>query len=293
MIDQLKSMGIFVTVADEATFRGAAKKLSISPGIVSIHIKKLEEKIGAPLFYRSTRRVTLTQDGIAFYSAAKAMMTSARDGLDLFSNQASVNLTDLRIAIPDTLASNPIFERIIAFGKNHTGIRVNLMSTDQQQSLIGEGYDVAIRMGHFENSDLKSKRIGEDSRVLVAAPTYIKSKPTAESPHDLKTWDFVSFSLVPESIDLKMESSEPINLWGQTIARASSTQTVHALCSAGLGVAALPSHEVAKDVESGRLELVLPEWKDPTLLPIYLVWAQNADLNIATREFINFMSQNN
>ena len=78
MIDQLKSMAIFARVVDEGTFRGAAKKLSISPAIVSIHVKKLEEKIGAPLLYRSTRSVTLTQDGKAFYQAAKAMMASAR-----------------------------------------------------------------------------------------------------------------------------------------------------------------------------------------------------------------------
>lgn len=291
MIDQLKSMAIFARVVDEGTFRGAAKKLSISPAIVSIHVKKLEEKIGAPLLYRSTRSVTLTQDGKAFYQAAKAMMASARDGLDLFANQANTHLTELRIAMPDTLASNPIFEKIAAFAKNRTGIRINLISTDQRQSLIGEGHDVAIRMGFFKDSELKMKRIGEDKRILVAAPSYTKVRDTPKHPSDITDWDFISFSVVPDSVNLKSKTSKVENIWGNTIARASSVQTACTLSVAGLGVTALPYHEVKRDIQDGRLAPVLPKWSDTKVLPIYLVWAQNADLNLATREFINFMSR--
>lgn len=291
MIDQLKSMAIFASVVEEATFRGAAKKLAISPAIVSIHIKKLEEQIGAPLFYRSTRRVTLTQDGKAFYQAAKAMMSSARDGLEQFSSKARIHLTELRIAMPETLVTNPVFEKLTAFAKNHSGIRLNLISTDKRQSIIGEGHDVAIRMGKFEDSDLKIKRIGEDKRVLVAAPSYMKDRPKPDHPRDLMESAFVSFSLVPESIHLKYKKMKVQNIWGKTMAKASSAQTVRFLCIAGLGIAALPYHEVKRDIDLGHLELVLPEWSDMTVLPIFLVWTRNADLNVATREFINFMSR--
>jgi DNA-binding transcriptional LysR family regulator len=291
MIDQLKSMAIFAAVVDEGSFRGAAKILNLSPANVSIHIKKLEAQIGAPLLYRSTRRVTLTQDGKSFYQSAKAMLTAARDGLDQFAQRANTPLTDLRVAIPETLSSNPIIKKIAAFTKNHTGIRLNLMSTDQQQSLIGEGHDVAIRMGFFKASDLKSKRIGSDTRILVAAPSYIELRPTASHPRELKNWDFVSFSLVPDFIDLKKANEKSGNVWGQVIAKASSAQSVKALCLAGLGVAALPYHLVERDLASNRLVHLLPAWADEKELPIYLVWIPNADLNPATREFINFMSQ--
>jgi len=291
MIDQLKSMAIFASVVDEASFRGAAKKLNLSPAIVSIHVKKLEEKIGAPLLYRSTRCVTLTQDGKVFYQSAKSMLNAARDGLDKFAQGASTQLTELRVAIPDTLSTNPIIEKITAFTKNHTGIRLNLISTDQQQNLIGEGHDVAIRMGHFKNSEMKSKRIGEDRRVLVASPSFVNSQPRAKHPEDLKSWDFVSFSLVPDYIDLKKANKTSGNIWGNVIAKASSTHSVKALCIAGLGVAALPFHQVERDLKAGRLIQILPDWQDCKTLPIYLVWVPNADLSIATREFINFMSK--
>lgn len=291
MLDQLKSIAIFATVADELSFRAAAAKLSLSPSIVSVHIKRLEKQIGAPLFYRSTRHVTLTEDGKLFYHSAKAMMNIARDGLDKFADQASTNLTELRVAMPDVLAANPIIDVIAAFAKNHTGIRLNLISSDRQKNLIDEGYDVALRMGHFKDSNLKSKRIGEDRRVLVSAPSYIKRQSVPQHPEDLKTWNFVCFSLVPERIRLQRDGSETHEIWGNSVARASTTRTVTALCCAGLGVAALPYFQVETDLRQGRLELVLPEWSDPTLLPIYLVWPSNADFNVATREFINFVSR--
>lgn len=290
MIDKLKSMAIFAAVVDEGSFRGAAKKLAISPAIVSLHVKKLEEQIGAPLLYRSTRRIRLTQDGKAFYPAAKAMISAANDGLGQFASQANIHLTELRVAMPDTLSTNPIIDRISDFVKNHTGIRLNLMSTDHQQSLINEGHDVAIRMGHFKDSDLKSKRIGEDERILVCAPSYANKKTRPQAPQDLSDWDFVSFSLVPDYMVLHKEELVSENIWGTVIAKGSSAQSVRALCAAGLGLAALPYHLVKRDLEAQRLIRILPDWHDPKKLPIYLVWISNADLSLATREFINFMS---
>ncbi|MEP4052325.1 MAG: LysR family transcriptional regulator [Litorimonas sp.] len=291
MIDKLKSMAIFATIVEEGTFRGAAKKLAVSPAIVSLHVKKLETQIGAPLLYRSTRRVTLTQDGEAFYESVKLMMSAAEDGLNHFSSQARTQLTELRVAIPDTLSVNPIMTKITAFAKNHTGIRLNLMSTDKRQSLIGEGHDVAIRMGYFKDSDLKSKRIGEDRRVVVASPAYLEKKADPEAPEDLLTWDFISFSLVPDHLQLKQGNDTSQNVVGNVIAKANSALSVRALCLSGMGVALLPYHLVERDLEMGRLIRVLPSWEDTKVLPIYIVWIPNADLSLATREFINFMSR--
>lgn len=290
MIDKLKSMAIFATIVDERSFRGAAKKLGISPAITSVHMKNLEEQIGAPLLYRSTRRVTLTDEGRRFYQSAKSMIDIAKDGLEQFSGQATQHLTELRVAIPDTMSTNPIVEKIAAFARNHTGIRLNLMSTDRQQNLIGEGHDVAIRMGYFKDSELKMKRIGQDQRVIVAAPAYVEHQSPLKRPEDLKNWDFISFSLVPDRVEFENANRKTENVWGQIITKASSAHSVHALCRAGLGVAALPYHLVKQDLESNRLTQLLPSWTDTKTLPIYLVWISNADLNHATREFINFMS---
>ncbi len=289
MIDQLKSIAIFVTIVEQKSFRAAAKKLFISPSQVSLHVKKLEEQIGAPLFYRSTRVVSLTRDGERFYTESRKMVETARKALAIFGSDAKEQLTDLRVAIPDTLVSNPIFSKITDFAKNHTGIRLNLISSDIRTNLLREGNDVAIRMGRMIDSDLKMKKIAEDKRVVIASPSYLAQKPEPKKPEDLQSWDFISFSAVRSGFELRQGNQKPKVIWGKTVALADSVQSVRGLTLAGLGVSTLPFYEVKRDLEEGRLEQVLPEWSDRDL-GVYLVWAKNADLNLATREFINYLS---
>ncbi|MDE1467965.1 LysR family transcriptional regulator [Aurantiacibacter sp. D1-12] len=283
-------MAIFVSVVDEKSFRGAAKKLLISPSVVSLHVKTLEQQIGAPLLYRSTRAQSLTREGVRLYEIAKKMVTTARDGLELFGSHAPEQLTDLRVAIPDTLVSNPIFSRITDFAKNHTGVRLNLMSSDIQQNMLRKGYDVAVRMGAMTDSDLKMKRISQDDRVVIASPEYVASKPAPKSPDDLKQWDFISFSAVPDGIELSKGKPAAELIWGKTVALADSVNSVCGLAVEGLGVATLPYYEVKPLLDDGKLVRILPEWSDRSL-GIYVVWPRNADLNVATREFISHLSR--
>lgn len=289
MIDQLKSMAIFANVVEENSFRGAAKKLKISPSIVSLHIKNLEQQIGAPLLYRSTRSLSVTREGQQLYEAAKAMLTTARDGLDLFATDAETKLTDLRIAIPETLTSNPAFDKITAFAKNHTGIRLTLISSDVRGNLLSEGHDLAVQMGRLSDSELKSKKIGEDHRIVVAAPAFLDKIPEIAHPDDLNDLDFISFSVVPDGLELRKGRSNPKPYWGKTAIIADSMRTVRKLTVQGLGITALPYYEAEEDLKNNRLIHILPEWSD-RVLGIYIVWPRNADLSLATREFINYLS---
>ena len=289
MIDQLKSMAIFANVVDENSFRGAAKKLKISPSIVSLHIKNLEQQIGVPLLYRSTRSLSVTREGQQLYESAKTMLTTARDGLDVFAVDAGTKLTDLRIAMPETLTSNPAFNKIINFSKNHTGIRLTLISSDTRGNLLNEGHDLAIQMGSLSDSELKSKKIGQDRRVVVAAPSYLEKRPKIIHPDDLKDLDFISFSVVPDRLELRKVGSQPKHYWGKTAIIADSMQTVRKLAVQGLGISALPYYEAEQDLKENRLVHILPEWSD-RVLGIYIVWPRNADLSLATREFINYLS---
>lgn len=289
MLDQLKSMAIFASIVDEGSFRGAARKLKLSPSIVSLHIKNLEQQIGAPLLYRSTRSLSVTSDGQMLYTAAKAMIASARDGLDAFAGGAGAHLTELRIAIPDTLTSNPVFSKIIGFAKNHTGIRLTLISSDVRSNLLDEGHDLAIQMGRLGNSELKSKKIGEDRRITVASPSYLAKISKIAHPNDLKDLDFIGFSAVPEGLQLRKSGSKVKTYWGKTAITADSIRTVRKLAVQGFGISAMPYHEVELDLEENRLVQVLPDWTDISL-GIYIVWPRNADLSLATREFINYLS---
>lgn len=289
MIDQLKSMAIFVTVVEANSFRGAAERLQLSPSVVSSHITKLEKQVGAALLYRSTRALSLTREGERFYVSAQKMVQSARSGLNLFSGSAPEKLTEIRIAMPVTLCTHPTFLKIIDFIDDHSGVMVTLLSSDRPQDLLKDGIDVAVRMGNFRDSDMKTRNIGEARRAIVAAPSYIAMKNKPAQPRDLLNWDFISFALVPDTVSLTRPGQKPQVVWGKTVAVADSVETMRALAIAGMGLTALPLHAVQDDIEQNRLVEVLPDWTEQ-ILAINLTWPRNANLNRSAREFIDFMS---
>ena len=127
-------------------------------------------------------------------------------------------------------------------------------------------------MGFFKDSDLKTRRIGQEDRVLVAAPSYLDNGPNVQEPLDLQKHNFVSFSLVPDLIELTDKDGTKVEVWGETVVATDSAETSRVLALTGLGIAALP-HESLKAV-----------------LPISLTWPNNATLNKLTREFVDFLS---
>ncbi len=223
------------------------------------------------------------------YKASRAMILSAEGGLDLFAREATKRLTDLRVAIPATLAPHPIFEKVTSFCKRYSGIRLTLSSSDTMLDLFKENFDIAIRMGKLEDSSLIAKRIGEDQLMVVAAPSYMETRPSLTHPNDLKSWDCIRFSPVQNEINLSKKGSKAKAVWGQSAVVVDSIEAMRRLAIAGVGLASLPRSAIEDDLRSGRLERLLPDWNDKTL-GIYLVWAKNADNNEATRYFIDHMA---
>lgn len=289
MIDQLKSLAIFVAVVDTKSFRAAAEKLSLSPSVVSHHVTQLEEKIGTALLYRSTRALSLTREGEILYERATKMVASARDALGVFSTEANSSLTELTITVPITFGGHPLFSRLTEFSNAHPGILLNLISSDSRRELLKEGFDLAIRMGRIKDSELKVKKIGEETAILVASPDYLASRSKIKSPADLKDWDFIGFSPVEETLVTQKDDGPKFSVWGHTRIRADSISTTTRLALAGLGVANIPMTFIEDDLASGKLVSVLPDWSGKHL-PIYLVWPKNAGRDSATRAFIKHMS---
>ncbi len=289
MIEHLKSLAIFATVVEAGSFRGAASRLGISPSVVSDHVSQLERELGNALLYRSTRALSLTEPGKALYPKAQNMLGHARDGLEAFSRTGHKKTTKLRIALQATMNGHSIVARIAAFVDEHPGVLVQLFSSDRQADLQREGYDLAIRVGYFRDSELKTRRIGDEPRILVASPLYLEKRATIREPSDLADHDFVSFSLVPDSVELSRPQYKKAEVWGRTIVTADSAETVRALAVTGLGLAALPFEALREDIEAKRLRRVLPDWEEK-LLPISLTWPKNATLNVLTRELVNHLS---
>jgi len=261
----------------------------VSPSVISHHINQLEKKLGVVLFYRSTRAITLTDDGTRLYESTTAMMAAAENSLSLYSNSADHRLVDLRVAIPNMLSGHPVFERIIEFAKKNPGIKLNLNSSDVALNLISENIDVAIRIGRLKDSDYKARKIGEDRRVMVASSALIKRHEKLTHPDQLSTWDCISFSSVPDRFTFRKGRST-VEVWGKTAAATDSLSTVRELCIAGIGVAGLTYETAKNQIKKKQLIELLPEW-NTQILDIYVIWAKNADIKKHTRQFINTLAQ--
>ena len=288
MIDNLKSMAVFAIVVEEKSFRGAASRLTLSPSVISHHVSKLEQQVGAALIYRSTRAFSLTEEGKQLYLCATQMLSAANDGMSQFSQVGSPAITQLRVAIPEMLTSLPLFDRVTQFAEQHPGVQLNLSSSDITSNLIKDTLDVAIRIGRLKDSELKVRKIGEDKLIAVAAPALIKAHPRPAAPEDLRTWKHISFTPVPNDIEYKKSGTATRHIWGVTSAVTDSVQVMHKLARAGLGVAGLPYKLVHDDIKARSLQQLLPEWNGRTL-DYFIVWHKNISARSVTRAFINHM----
>ena len=289
MLDQLRQIAIFAKTVDHGSFRGAARALDLSPSVVSHHIAQLEERLGSALLYRSTRQLSVTDDGKRLLAEARVMISAAEAGLQAVANRNRQLSGVLNVTLPAVLAQSALIDRIAAFSASHPNVRFILDFSDTRREVIGTGIDVAIRMGRLTDSSLKSRKLYEIKRRLVASTSYVEGRPPPASPEDLKDWDWLELS----PVRLKPEFRRP----GRRTARPKPTprlsvndaHAIYRLARAGAGLAILPEFLSNEDVASGSMRHVLPDWRlDP--IGVFAVWPPNAPREGLTTHFIEALS---
>ncbi len=289
MIDHLRTMAIFQTVVEAGSFRAAAKRLDLSPSVVSHHITQLEAHLGTALLYRSTRKISLTDDGAELFSASQKMAAAAQAGLDAVHRSSDQPTGRLRVAVSGAVFENPPYiDHLIAFTKRYPKVDVAISFSDQKVDLIGSTYDAAIRIGWLEDSQYMARKLCTIERVLVAAPAYLAGKAMPKVLDDLADWDWIKLTQVPVTKQLINTAGEVPVL---TTTVAVEVDSVAALCQMalnGLGIAAVPRFLVKSDLQDGRLIALSPAWN--LLAPAaYVVWPNNASRDSLTIRFVQFL----
>ena len=290
MIDNLKSMAVFAIVVEEKSFRGAANRLTLSPSVISHHVALLEKRVGVALIYRSTRSFSLTDEGARFYVSAKSMLVAASNGLGEFVGEGSEKLTQLRIAIPEMLTSNPIFDGITDFAHQNPGVQLVLASSDTATDLVRQTIDVAIRIGRLKDSELKARKINTEELVVVVSPAYLKGRKKISHPNELEAWNRIRFTEVDDDLVFKKGSLTLRPELSNIAAVTDSVAVMHKLAVAGLGIAALPLEMIRADLRDQKLVRILPTW-NTRALDIFVVWHKNVGVGSVTRKFINHISK--
>ncbi len=288
MIDELRAMAIFAKTVETGSFRAASRELDLSPSVVSHHVSQLEEKLGVALLYRSTRRLSLTDDGEKLFHYAKEMLASAESGFDAIAKRAGEPTGKLTITLPAGFIRGPMVDDLAAFARTFPKIALTINFSDHQLDLIREGIDLAIRVGTVQDSTLKSKKLTNLERMLVASPEYCAKHPKPEKPGDLKSWDFIGLRMRPNDKLLINKSGKATRVQYEPQIVLDNIHAVIQMAKANLGVITPPSNLISEEIEKGQMIELLPEWKVESL-PVFAIWPPNAPRESLTYRCIEFL----
>ncbi|TDR82763.1 LysR family transcriptional regulator [Paludibacterium purpuratum] len=286
MIDELRALAVFAKTVEAGSFRAAAAALALSPSVVSHHVAQLEQRLGVALLYRSTRRLSLTDDGRLLYGHAREMLAAAETGLGALAERTGELSGALSVTLPAFLAQSALIGTIAGFLRQHGKVRLTLDFSDEKQDLVGEGIDLAIRIGDLQDSGLKSVRLFDLPRKLVAAPALLAGQVPLERPEALRAFDWIGISMRPGAKTLRHRDGRESQIDIAPRVRVNSIEASCQLALAGAGLCTPPAFMVADDLAAGRLVEPLPEWHVPAL-GVYAVWPPNAARDGLTRRLID------
>ncbi|PLW78995.1 LysR family transcriptional regulator [Cohaesibacter celericrescens] len=291
MIDDYRSLAVFVAIADTGSLSAAGRRLKLSTSVISHHLSRLEKSQGVTLFFRSTRSMSLTPEGHLALDPARRMMAAGEEALDAINAGNEEPVGALHVAMPAFDEQSRLHYTLWDFAKRHPMVAISLHCSDAPADLVKDGFDLAIRLGTMRSSSLKSRRIADFKRLLVASPDYLAGCAPIGSPQDLVEHDFIAVTQIPSMMTLeragKSFSFEPTNMRVEV----NTVNAAKAAVLAGLGIWHLPLGEIEKDVAEGRLIHVLPDWNLP-VLGIYAVWPDIGPQKSLTRRLIDHFLEN-
>ena len=292
MINKLRSIAIFSSVVEQGSFRAAARHLGLAPSRISEVVSQLEKDLGVTLLYRSTRQLSLTNEGRHLNEKANVMLGAAEEGLDAINPLSKEPAGALRIAAPAFVTQTQLMESFARFAKEYPKVDLSFDFSDRPSEVIKDGYDVAIRAGWLDDSDLMVRTIGHTDRFLVASPEYVASMPTPMVPSDLEQWDWIRFVMRNDHTELTSATDEITKVLGKSSISVNTANALYEFATRGLGLTAIPEHLARRGFARGDLVHILPDW---TLRPLGLhaIWPNQARRENLTTLFVRFLAEGN
>ena len=290
-MDHWKEIELFVQVAETGSLSRAAEALELSNAAASRHLSALEDRLGARLVERNTRRLYLTDTGQAFFSRAKSIL------LDLKEAESAVNATALspsgvlRISASLSFSLHHVAPLLREYTERYPNVTVHIESANRYLDIIDNNIDVAIRTREVEpDSSITTRRLAETRRILTASPRYFAQHGTPKTLADLQNHKMLIYTLSNNPNELRFSrggATTTVTVKG--VLDANDGQILRTAALDGLGILVQPSYIVYDDIVAGRLVPVLDEWDLPRLT-INLAYPSRKHLAAKVRTFIDFMA---
>jgi DNA-binding transcriptional LysR family regulator len=287
-MSQLEDMRIFAETVDAQSFTAAAERLGLSKQFVSKRIAALEKRLGARLLVRSTRRLHVTDLGLAFHERALRILQDVDAAEQLISSHTAAPRGLLRLSAPMTFATLHLGSVIAAFMQRHPEVSVDVELNDRTVDLIGEGYDMAVRIGTLTDSSLIARRIADVQRITCASGEYLRRHGTPTVPDDLATHACLTYGRARHGEWPFRVEGRSRNVAVSGPMRSNNGEMLRDAAVAGLGVVSLPDFIVAPALADGRLVTVLDAYRAEEFT-VHAVYPQHRQSSLLVRAFTDFL----
>ncbi len=288
-MDRLTSMSVFVKAAETGSFAAAAAQLRLSSPMVGKHVRFLEERLGARLLNRTTRRQSLTEIGRAYYERCKLVLAEAEAAEALAQDLRAVPRGLLRVNAPVSFGASSLVPVLARYLRQYSEVDVELTLNDRLVDLTEEGYDAVIRIGSLVDSSLIARPLAPYCLVACASPAYLAEHGVPQRPEDLSRHECLGFAYWVPRDEWQFTSAEGLHsVRVHSRLSINSVQALRAAALEGLGVTMQPECIVKEDLAAGRLERVLPDYEAPRR-PISILFAPDRRPTPKLRSFIDFL----
>lgn len=288
-MDKVQEMTSFVAVVEAGSFVAAADATGLSKAAVSRHVADLEERLGVRLLQRTTRRLSLTEDGQTFFARAKELLAAIDEAESEISARTGEPFGLLRINAPlsfGILHLAPLWGR---FAERHPRISLDVTLADRVVDLVEEGYDLAVRITNLPSSALVSRRLASTRMVLCASPTYLRGHGTPKHPRELATHTVFSYSYWSTRDEWNFTGPEgPVAVRLNPRIHTNSGDTCRAAALDHQCVVLQPDFLVGEDLRRGTLVELMPEYR-AIEIDIYAVYPSRKLLPTKVRRMVDFL----
>jgi DNA-binding transcriptional LysR family regulator len=280
---------IFARVAKSGNMSLVARDMRTSPAVISKRISLLEKSLGARLFQRTTRQLTLTEAGEGYFKHAVDILNRAAEAEEFIRSRNNKPSGMLRVTAPTTFARLHLAPQLPQFVACYPEIQLNLHVTDDFIDIIRDNFDIAIRVGELSNSSLIARKLSSDKRVICAAPSYLKRAGVPRSLAELGTHNCLS----PDAQEVwRLEGpggQHQLRVKGSIL--SNSVEVIREALIAGLGIGLRSVWEIGPELESGALKVVLPQYRGSSKVGIYAVYPSRDFRPTKAQAFIEFLAQ--
>ncbi len=287
--DLLDGVAVFVGVIHAGSFTAAARALGHTTSYVSKAITRLEKRLGSRLLNRTTRTISLTDAGRAYYERCNQIVIDAENAERSINQLQERPSGLLRINAPGSFGSRHLLKVFPRFMQRYPEVRLEVEFNDRLIDVVAEGYDVVIRVSKIKDSNLVARKFTSSRAVVVASPEYLKRRGCPIRAEELTGHDCISYSLLPSPAQWAFYKDG---------VRTSVTVNARALCNSalievamavqGIGITRLPLFTCEQEVANGELQIILADY-DQTALDIYAVYPHRQYLTAKVRAFVDFL----